>query len=132
MAAPVELDGFDPQVLERVRVALRGAGARFAFAFGSRVTGRANAGSDLDVAAWFDDAGAEPWQLNVPACVDVVVLDRLPLAVAGRVAVDGVLLLDDDPAARVRWQADTRLRYFDEAWRREAATTDFLRAHAGG
>ena len=37
----------------------------------------------------------------------------------------GVLLFDDDPPARVHWQADTRKRYLDEKPRRERADSDF-------
>jgi len=46
--------------------------------------------------------------------VDLLVLDRAPLELAGRVAVGGKLLYDDDPVARVRWEAITRKIYFDE------------------
>jgi hypothetical protein len=52
--------------------------------------------------------------VRVPESVDLVVLDTAPLWLAGRVAQYGRLLFDDDPAARVAWQADTRLRYVDE------------------
>ncbi|RBY82108.1 hypothetical protein DQ238_05805 [Geodermatophilus sp. TF02-6] len=113
---------------ERLVAALRAAGARFAYVHGSRVHGSPRAASDLDVAAWFDDPDSRPWTLDLPDVVDLVALDRLPLDVAGRVAVDGALLFDDDPPARVRWEADTRLRYFDEVWRRRAANRDFLAA----
>lgn len=124
VAAPV----VDPGRLIEV---LRAAGARFALLHGSRVAGTHRPGSDLDVAAWFG-APATPWALELPDTVDLVALNDLPLAIAGRIAVHGLLLLDDDPVARVRWQADTRLRYFDSQWQREANTRDFLAAHARG
>lgn len=98
----------------RVAAALRAAGARFALVFGSRAGGTARPDSDLDVGAWW---GAQPpasWEVDVPSGVDLVVLDTAPLWLAGRVAQEGCLLFDDDPPARVRWQADTRLRYLDE------------------
>jgi len=41
---------------------------------------------------------------------DLLILDRAPLWLAGRVALNGVLLFDDDPPAREAWQADTRLQ----------------------
>lgn len=96
--------------------ALRAAGARFAFVHGSRaVPGEARTGSDLDVGAWW---GATPppasWTVRLPAYVDLVVLDDAPLWLAGRVAQHGRLLFDDDPPDRVRWQAETRLRYLDD------------------
>jgi hypothetical protein len=46
--------------------------------------------------------------------VDLVVLNDAPLWLAGRIAQYGRLRFDDDPPARVRWQADTRLRNVDE------------------
>lgn len=46
--------------------------------------------------------------------VDLLVLDDAPLWLTGRVAQHGRLLFDDDPPARVAWQADTRLQYLDD------------------
>jgi len=97
-----------------VAAALRSAGARFALLFGSRVTGGARAGSDVDVAAWWGGNAPDPWDVALPAGVDLVVLDTAPLWLAGRVAMTGEVLFDDDPPARVAWQADTRLAYLDE------------------
>lgn len=117
---------------ERLVAVLRAAGARFAYVHGSRVSGSPRPESDLDVAAWFGRPDVSPWSLDLPDVVDLIALDRLPLDIAGRIALDGVLLFDDDPRARVRWQADIRLRYLDEAWRRNAAARDFLAARASG
>lgn len=112
---------------------LRAAGARFAFVHGSRATGRARPDSDLDVAAWWGrDQRPAPWEVDVPPGVDLLVLDEAPLELAGRVAVHGRLLFDDDPPARVDWQARTRTIYFDERWRRRWITEVFLEAHARG
>lgn len=97
----------------RVAAALRAAGVRFAFVHGSRASGAARDESDLDVAAWW---GADPpaaWEVDLPGAVDLLVLDDAPLWLAGRVALHGRLLFDDDPPARVAWQADTRLVYLD-------------------
>jgi predicted nucleotidyltransferase len=93
---------------------LRAAGARFAFIHGSRVLGRARPDSDLDVAAWWGAGPPAPREVDLPIGVDLVVLDSAPLWLAGRIAQEGRLLFDDDPPARVRWQAETRLRYLDE------------------
>lgn len=95
---------------------LREHGARFAFVHGSRATGeRARTDSDLDVGAWWGTTPAPaPWTIHLPARVDLLVLDGAPLWLAGRVAQHGRLLFDDDPPARVRWQADTRLVYLDD------------------
>ncbi len=98
----------------RVVDALRSAGARFALLHGSRVRGSARPGSDLDVGAWWGVQPPASWEVNLPAGVDLVVLDTAPLWLSGRIAQQGRLLFDDDPPARVRWLADTRLRYLDE------------------
>lgn len=50
----------------------------------------------------------------MPAGVDLVVLDHIPLELAGRIALEGTVLFDDDPGARVRWVADTRKIWLDE------------------
>lgn len=96
--------------------ALRVSGARFAFVHGSRAgdDGRPRPDSDLDVGAWWGGEAPAAWNVRLPAEVDLVVLDRAPLWLAGRIAQRGSLLFDDDPPARVAWQADTRLRYLDD------------------
>ena len=124
----VDVDGRRAVLVER----LRGAGAKFAFLHGSRVGGRAGVASDLDVAAWWGTRPPSPWDVELPDDVDLLVLDTAPLELAGRVALDGVLLLDDDAPARVRWVATTRKVYLDERPRLEAARDDFLRARSGG
>lgn len=99
---------------QSVAAALRAAGARFALVHGSRARATARPDSDLDVGAWWGAVAPAPWRVGVPDHVDLVVLDRAPLWLAGRIAQHGRLLFDDDPVARVRWQADTRLRYLDD------------------
>jgi hypothetical protein len=111
--------------------ALRQAGARFAFVHGSRAAGPAGDDSDLDVAAWWGANPPDPWAVDLPAGTDLLVLDTAPLELAGRVALHGRLLFDDDPPARVQWQAQTRLVYFDEEWRQRWVTDDFIEAHRG-
>jgi hypothetical protein len=99
----------------QVVAALRRARARFAFLHGSRAHGHGvHSNSDLDVAAWWGASPPHPWEVTLPAGTDLVVLDRSPLWLAGRIALNGRLLFDDDPPARVRWQADTRLIWLDE------------------
>lgn len=115
-----------------VVAALRHAGARFAFAHGSQAAGTAGPESDVDVAAWWGDDAPASWDVALPAGVDLVVLDGAPLELAGRVALDGRLLFDDDPAARVRWQAQTRLMYLDEEDRQRRLDQVFLRSRARG
>jgi predicted nucleotidyltransferase len=104
---------------------LRAAGARFAFVYGSRARRTHRPNSDLDVATYWGADAPPPFEVLLPSRVDLLVLDTAPLELAGRVAVDGVLLFDDDPAARVHWVATTRKIYFDELPRITRAHREF-------
>lgn len=116
-----------------VEQVLRAHGAVFAFVHGSHADGRATAGSDLDVAAWFaDDVDPVELQAALPDDVDLLVLDTAPLELAGRVALHGRLLFEADPAARVEWQATTRKIYLDEQPRIRQARRDFVEARTRG
>jgi len=118
--------------LDAVVVALRTAGASFGLVFGSRARGDHRTDSDLDVAAWWASTPPRPWQVDVPERVDLVVLNDAPLEIAGRIALEGIVLFDDDPPARVRWTADTRKIWLDERPRFERAHREFLEAAARG
>ena len=83
-------------------------------------------GSDVDVAAYFGENAPQPYDLLLPTEVDLLVLDTAPLEIAGRVAISGRLLFEDDAAARVRWEATTRKIYFDELPRLRRAHQEFL------
>jgi predicted nucleotidyltransferase len=115
------------EVLAHAAEALRKAGARFAYVFGSRVAGSATERSDVDVAAFFGERTVDPVQVRagLPGRVDLLVLDTAPLELAGRVATRGRLLFDDDPPARVAWESMTRTIWFDEQPRIEQARRDF-------
>lgn len=106
--------------------ALRGAGARFALLHGSRVTGTHRPDSDVDVAAWWLGDAPPAFEVDVPVGVDLLVLNGAPLELAGRIALDGVLLFDDDPLARVRWVATTRKIYADELPRLRRSHREFV------
>lgn len=123
----------EESLLAEVTTALRSVGARFALLHGSRATGSARPGSDTDVAAWFG-SGSPPasFEIELPAGVDLLVLDTAPLELAGRVADSGVLLFSDDEPARVRWQATTRKIWADERPRFDRAHREFLEAVARG
>lgn len=108
--------------LEDAAAALRSAGARFALVFGSRARGDERPDSDLDVAAWWPHNPPAAFEVLMPPGVDLLVLNTAPLELAGRAAVEGRLLFDEDPPSRVRWVATTRKVYFDELPR-------FTRAH---
>ncbi len=105
--------------------ALRVAGARFALLHGSRVSGVHRPESDVDVAAWWPADAPQSFEVSVPSGVDLLVLNGAPLELAGRVAQSGELLFDDDPPARVRWQATTRKIYSDELPRLSRSHREF-------
>lgn len=111
---------------------LRRRGARFGFVFGSRSRGEARDASDLDVAAWWPDDAPNPWEVVMPGGVDLVVLNEAPLELAGRIALEGRVLFDDDPPACVHWTATTRKVWLDERPRFEAAHRLFLSSAARG
>jgi uncharacterized protein len=119
-----------PVDLDAVRATLRAHGVAFALVFGSRVAGTERDGSDVDLAVWAC-GDLDEWRLRgeLPGIVDLLDLRRAPDGLAGRVAMTGVVVLDDDPSARIRWQADTRKRHLDEAFRRERFRRDFVQAH---
>ncbi len=81
----------------------------------------------MDVGAYFGGDAPAPWDTGLPEDVDLVVLDSAPLYLAGRVALRGQLLFDDDPPLRVAWEADTRLQYLDEKPRIDEMAHEYLR-----
>jgi uncharacterized protein len=107
---------------------LRQAGARFAYLHGSRAAGHHRADSDIDIAAYFGDRPPNSFDVLLPSGVDLLILDDAPLELAGRVAIGGRLLFDDDPVARVRWEAMTRKIYSDELPRITRAHREFAAA----
>lgn len=116
-----------PVDVDALREVLRRHGVRYAYVFGSQVDGTARPDSDVDLAV----AGpVDEWTLRavVPDVVDLVLLDTAPEVLAGRVASTGVVLFDDDPPARVRWEAHMRKVYADGRHRRR----QYRRAFAAG
>jgi predicted nucleotidyltransferase len=110
---------------------LREAGAAFALIFGSRARGSQRPDSDLDVAAWWDGHPPTPWELDLPAGVDLVILNDAPLELAGTISLEGEVLFSADEVARVRWVATTRRIWLDERPRFERAHREFLEAVRG-
>jgi predicted nucleotidyltransferase len=109
---------------------LRDHGVRFALIYGSHAKGVPRTDSDVDIAVWSDGPVVD-WGLRgeLADVVDLLDLRSAPDGVAGRVAMEGLVLFEDDPVARIRWQADTRKRHLDERFRRERFQRDFVRAH---
>jgi len=104
-AGNARLEGMDAlddgATREAIITALRNAGATFALIHGSTVRGTARPGSDIDICAWWAGDPPPSFDVLVPAGVDLMVPNGAPLELAGRVALDGVILFEDDPAARV-------------------------------
>ncbi|GLZ48432.1 hypothetical protein Acsp06_46170 [Actinomycetospora sp. NBRC 106375] len=111
---------------QEITAGLRAAGARFALLHGSRAAGTHRPDSDVDVAAYWGGSAPASFEVLLPPDVDLLVLDTAPLEIAGRIAVHGALLFDDDPPVRVRWTATTRKIYFDELPRLERSRREFL------
>ena len=85
--------------------------------------------TDVEVAAWFGDDAPASWTVDLPGRgVDLLVLDSAPLYLAGRVALRGRLLFEDDAASRVRWESQTRTVYLDELPYLEQMTDGYLQA----
>lgn len=119
-------------VLAQSVAVLRRAGARFAYLHGSRALGQHRPDSDIDIAAYF--GGGQPpnaFDILMPPGMDLLVLDHAPLELAGRVAVGGKLIFENDPVSRVRWEATTRKIYFDELPRITRAHREFAASVTG-
>jgi predicted nucleotidyltransferase len=112
--------------------ALLRSGAVFAYVHGSRARGAARADSDLDLAAWWPGRAPAPFEVDLPAGVDLLVLNSAPLELRGRVAAEGIVVLEADARARVLWESTTRKIWFDERPRFERAHREFAAALASG
>jgi predicted nucleotidyltransferase len=122
----------DERSTAQLVASLRAHGAAFALVFGSRARGDARSDSDLDVGTWFPADPPHAWDIELPAGVDLVILNSAPLELAGRIALEGTVLFDDDPPARVHWVAVTRKIWLDERPRFERAHREFMEAAARG
>lgn len=93
------------------------------YLFGSVARGRSDRRSDVDIGVLFsrsdaagsDEAGAFLDRLESAGArhVDLVVLNSAPSDLVHRVLRDGVLLLDREPAHRLRFEVQARNEYFD-------------------
>lgn len=95
-----------------------------AWLFGSMARGTARPDSDVDVAVLCDrdppqtlEGSATAMAGDIEAAighpVDLVMLNRAPVDLIHRVLRDGVLLLERDRDARVRFEVKARSEYFD-------------------
>lgn len=96
------------------------------YLFGSQGRGDADKNSDVDVAVLFertppatfdglrlDIGGMLEARLRRP--VDLVILNHAPADLVHRVLRDGVLIVERDRAARIRFEVKARNEYFDLA-----------------
>ncbi len=90
------------------------------YLFGSQATGRNHPNSDVDVAflsegptSEFPYELADAWSGRLGARVDLVDLARAPVDLIHEVLRDGRIMLDRDPALRVRFEVLARKRYLD-------------------
>lgn len=94
------------------------------YLFGSHARGEAGPASDVDLGILFatpppSTLMGQPFALEdelrgvVGAAVQLVVLNTAPPDLLHRVLRDGVLLLDRDPGARIRFEVAARNAYFD-------------------
>jgi len=95
-----------------------------AYLFGSRARGEPRPDSDIDLAVLLERdppptlAGlhldlADRLRAAVGRPVDLVVLNRAPVDLIHRVLRDGVLVLERDRSARIRFEVRARNEYFD-------------------
>lgn len=95
-----------------------------AWLFGSRARGEARPDSDVDVAVLLrqdSPATLEGLRLGLESdleqvcqrSVDLVIVNRAPPDLVHRVLRDGVLLVERDRSARVRFEVRSRNEYFD-------------------
>ena len=111
-----------------------------AYLFGSCARGEEKQGSDVDLAilyretppATLDGLGldvADELSSRLKRPVDVVVLNRASPDLVHRILRDGILVLETDRAARVRFEVKKRSEYFDvlpylREYRRHAELSD--------
>ena len=110
---------------EDLDASLASAAVAAVWLFGSRARGDADDDSDADIALLLR-AGAPVPSLHTQGAlanefattlgvdeIDIVVLDRAPLDLRGRVLTEGRVLWSRDEPRRVRFTVETLSRYFD-------------------
>ncbi len=122
----------DQALLDEAIARLRAREAQFAYLHGSQAAGTARPDSDIDLAARFPDPAPANFEVDLPSGVDLIVLNDAPLEIAGRIAMHGRLLFQEDEVARVRWEATMRKIYSDEKYRIDRSHREFLEAVTRG
>jgi predicted nucleotidyltransferase len=118
------MDGQRVEQVLREFFAANSQGIVAAYLFGSVARGSARTGSDVDVAILYStapEASLEGSPLALEAEIEkqlalpvqIVVLNTAPVDLVHRVLRDGLLLIDLDPSARIRFEVKARNEYFD-------------------
>jgi predicted nucleotidyltransferase len=95
----------------------------FAYLFGGLARGAPNPLSDVDIAVYFR-AGTEPGEEKLALFdaltdalgtseLDLVILNRAPISLVGRVLQNNRCLIDKEPLLRHRFESAKRREYFD-------------------
>ena len=116
----------DSSVAQGLRTLLAGEPGEIiaAYLFGSTARGTEGPRSDVDVAVLYRTAPAptlEGLPLDLEGRIErtvgrpaqVIVLNTAPVDLVHRVLRDGVLVLDRDPSARIRFEVRARNEFFD-------------------
>lgn len=111
---------------------------RFAYVFGSAGRGKLRPLSDVDVAVYLDDA-VDPIRTRLELiaivakhlgtdAVDVVVLNRAPTALVGRILQSRRVVTERDPFLRHRFESNASRQFMDfRIFERRLLTTRFAR-----
>lgn len=131
------------ELIDRLRqeipAILEGYPIDLAYLYGSAARGQATPLSDIDIALLANVELTPEQRLRLmldvalaieERCglqqVDVRVINDAPLLLQGQVVTEGILLYSRDEAARVRFEVDTRMRYFDYLPVYERYVAEFL------
>jgi len=119
----VDRDVLGSRIAELVRVDDRFTGLVALYLFGSHGRGEAKPSSDVDLGIWLHGAPktlddlkldlAEDMQRALGLPVDLVILNGAPSDLVHRVLRDGILVVERDRAARVRFEVRARNEFFD-------------------
>lgn len=118
---------------------------RFAYLYGSQVSGRARPDSDVDVAVMLDGSVPPDRFLELAfeiardlttACaiggIEVTVLDDAPLTLRGRVLRSGIVLFSADEPGRVEYASRTLREFTDFDYHASKLDRELLKRTAAG
>jgi len=130
----IKFETLPPDTLSKIPAAVRvleeDAGVVFAYLFGGLVSGIPKPLSDLDLAVYTRDVeDLAEYKLGLfqrladtlgTAELDLVVLNRAPTSLAGRILRNRRVLVDKDPFRRHAYESLTLRQFFDFRFREEA------------